>query len=188
MGVLLAQQFHLAQADFMRDAAQSAIGIAKRARHRIERLSAIACGPPALRMGDVQRQGDMVLTRDQIDAAFKGHGRPIRRGDGRAQGEGTGMVGLNREARHQPRRGIAQRFLRHAHRVDPRAVPCLKVDIAPWPDVDDARAPVPAVMILGLADIGRGLLALGLVAIDGIIFAGQRMGLPEHHRLERLDR
>jgi hypothetical protein len=43
-------------------------------------------------------------------------------------------------------------------------------------------------MIFGFADIGRGLLALRLVAERAVIFTGQRVFLRKHHRLERADR
>ncbi len=71
---------------------------------------------------------------------------------------------------------------------DAHFIPAVQMHILPDTFGNDTRAPVPAVLVVGLAYIIGRLFALGLVAKRRIELARQRVRLFEQPRLQPLDR
>ena len=154
----------------------------------VERLRPIADRLPTLRFGHGQRDRDRVFARGKRDGRLAGLAAAVGTGDGGGERDLLAGVGEDGGVRGQARFGLVQRLLRDADMIEAGIVPRLQLDRAPDAVGDEAGTPVPAVLVFGLADIGAGLHALGLVAERAVIFAGQRVRFLQHHRLERLDR
>ena len=143
---------------------------------------------PALRFRDRDGDNHVILARLERDIAAHPDALAIGAGDGHVHPSGLRAVRDHRGTGEDTCFRIGQRLLLDAKIVDARGIPRLQAGGAPDADIDDARCPVPAILVFRLADIGGGLNPLRLVTIGRVILAGQGMLLGQHHRLERLDR
>src|SRR6185437_15064924 len=159
--VLLAAQLHAAQTGFAIRTRQYLATGRDIDMELIQVRFAVADRPPALRVRDPERNRDGVATRFQFHIAFQRSRAAVGRAPTQCNLRRRRHIGVDIQSRVELCNIGRYRLLCDMEIGNAQSVPAFQLDVLPDSFGDDARTPVPAVLVRGLAHVVGGLLALG---------------------------